>query len=340
MAAYAAGHALALRPHTKTHKSLALARRQMAAGAAGLTVAKVGEAEVMAATAHDLLLTCPVWDPWRAERVALLARRCAVRATADSPTAVDALAEAARRAGATLGLLVDLDVGYRRTGVATPEAALALARHIDRTDGVRLDGLMFFPGHIHQTPNRQTAPLAAVGELLARTQRLWTAGGLAMPIVSGGSTPTAFQSHQVPGQTEIRPGTYVYGDGTVVAGGYGREEDCAARVLATVVSNAVAGSVVVDAGSKCLSDARLGAADAAGGFGTVVGWPKARVVRLNEEHGQIDVTACPHPPRLGQRLWIIPNHACTCVNLHETAWGTEDGRTAEPLSIEARGKVW
>src|SRR5688572_10018444 len=145
MAEYARSRGLRLRPHTKTHKSTLLARMQMEHGAAGLTVAKVGEAKVMAGVADDLLMAYPAVDPARCRELAQLARSKTVRVAIDSTAAADALSAAARAAESTVGILVDLDVGVGRTGVQTPAEALALAQHVGRTRGLRLDGILFYP---------------------------------------------------------------------------------------------------------------------------------------------------------------------------------------------------
>ncbi len=228
MAAYAQGHGLNLRPHTKTHKSLLIGRMQIEMGAVGLTVAKPGEAQVMAGAANDLLMAYPAVDPRRCAELAELARRVTLRVAIDSTTAVDALAQAARGAGVVIGILIDLDVGLHRTGVQTPAEALVLAQYVAGHKGLRLDGIMFYPGHAPADPGKQSPALHAVEEKLAETIDLWGKVGLEAKIVSGGSTPSAGQSHLVKHATEIRPGTYVFNDMNGVYGGSARLEDCAA----------------------------------------------------------------------------------------------------------------
>jgi len=335
MAAYAAEHGLALRPHAKTHKSLRMARLQLSAGAVGLAAAKVGEAETLAEACDDLLIAYPAVDEPRCRRIAELAREKTIRVAVDSAFAADALATAAREAGSTVGVLVEVDVGFRRTGVQSPQAALALARHLDRTRGVRLDGIMCFPGHVTGPADEQD--LSPVAEMLAETLELWSAGGLAAGIVSGGSTPTAYQSHRIPALTEIRPGTYIYNDMNTVAGGHCGVEDCAVRVACTVVSDAVPGKVVIDAGSKALGSDPARTAD--GGFGRVVEYPEARLVRLSEEHGEVGVTGCERRPALGERVHVIPNHICPCVNLYDQAWLRREDGQWEPMPVDARGRL-
>jgi len=338
LAAYAAGHKLGVRPHTKTHKSKALAALQVEAGAVGLTAAKVGEAERMAEVHRDILVAYPAFDPHRAPRLARLARNATIRVAVDSGEGIDALAAAARTEGTTLGILVDLDVGLHRTGVATPKETLALAQHVDRTPGVRLDGLFCYPGHIWGTIESQPERLAAVGALLTETLDLWKGSGLAAPIVSGGSTPTAYRSHHCPGLTEIRPGTSIFNDRNTVEGGYCDWDDCAARVVCTVVSTAVPGQVVIDAGAKTLAaDRCIPALDS--GQGYVVDYPEAKITALSEEHGQIDVSRCPRPPRLGERLTVIPNHICPCVNLQEAFWTIGGDRPPVRSVVDTRGQL-
>jgi D-serine deaminase-like pyridoxal phosphate-dependent protein len=310
---------------------------QIEFGAQGLTTAKVGEAEVMAAAADDLLVAYPAFDPHRRERIARLARERTIRVAVDSPEAVDALAHAARALDAIVGLLVDVDVGLHRTGIDAPDDALTLAQRIDRTSGVRLDGIMIYPGHIWAPPTEQAPQLALVADKLANVLDTWSRSGLAAAVVSGGSTPTMRQSHLIPQITEIRPGTYVFNDTNTVRGRYCDVDDCAARIICTVVSSAVRGQVVVDAGSKMLTSDRCTPVPDSG-HGFVVEYPEAKVVRLSEEHAQIDVTACPSPPQIGRRLTVIPNHICPCINLHDQVWWLEDG-VPQPLPIEARGKV-
>jgi D-serine deaminase-like pyridoxal phosphate-dependent protein len=338
MAEYAASPRLSLRPHTKTHKCPRLARMQMEHGAVGLTVAKLGEAQVMAEAAEDITLAYPALDPYRAAELAELARERTIRVGIDSTAAADALSEAARSAGSTLGVLVDLDVGQGRTGVQSPEAALDLARHIDRQNGLRLDGLIFFPGHVGGPPAEQGPALERIDALLGEVIDRWKQDGLEAAIVSGGSTPTAYQSHRLRNLTEIRPGTYIFNDANCVHGGYTEWDNCAARILCTVVSDAVPDQVIVDAGSKTLTGEPCRPAPDSG-HGLVLEHPGAKIHNLSEEHGQVDVSACDPPPRLGERLSVIPNHVCPCVNRRDELWWEEGDGTLTPLPVAARGMV-
>jgi D-serine deaminase-like pyridoxal phosphate-dependent protein len=338
MGGYVAEHGIGLRPHTKTHKSILMAERQMAAGAIGLTAAKVGEAEVMSAASKDLLLAYPAVDEARCERLASLAKENTVHVAVDSREGLEALADSAARAGTLIGILVDLDVGMHRTGVQSPAAALELAQDVSRSKHLRLDGLFIYPGHVFEPASKQKKTLELIGARVEETLGLWAQSGMEAKIVSGGSTPTALQSHLIRQLTEIRPGTYIYNDMNTVLGGFCGLDDCAARIVCTVVSDAVPGKVVVDAGSKTLTSDR-NAAQPDSGFGFVVEYPKAKVVRLTEEHGEVEVSACDRRPRIGERVHIIPNHICPCVNLQDSVWLRAQDGNLERLKVDARGRL-
>ena len=342
MADYTKAVGVANRPHTKTHKSIAIAGLQLAAGAVGLTVAKVGEAEVLALAfadrQPDILVAYPAVDPARTMRLAALARTATIRVAVDSPEAIAALSAAAREAGTTIGILVDLDVGSGRTGVPTADRLVALAEAVDRAPGLRLDGIFYYPGHVTVLPESQAAPLSLVAEKLAEAIGRFDWMGLCRGIVSGGSTPTAYQSHLIRSGTEIRPGTCVYNDLNIVRGGFGSIDDCAASVVCTVVSDAVKDQVILDGGSKTLTMDRCGPAPDSG-HGLIVEYPEAFIGKLTEEHAQVDVSRCAARPRVGERLTVIPNHICPVVNLHDTAWWWEADGSLQVLPIDARGKL-
>lgn len=338
LADYARTKKIGIRPHTKTHKSLVMARKQISTGAVGLTAAKAGELEIMSQASDDLLLAYPAVDAHRCERIAKLARGKTIRVAVDSPQALDALSTAAANAGATIGILVDLDIGFHRTGLQTPAQALELAQTVAKKTSLRLDGLFIYPGHLWAEPIEQSRQLAAIADVIAETLSLWKASGLEAKIVSGGSTPTAYQSHFIPQLTEIRPGTYIYNDMNTVNAGFCGLDDCAARFVCTVVSNAVPGKVVIDAGTKTLAADR-NAAMPDSGHGHVVEYPAARIVRLSEEHGEIDVSKCDRAPGIGQRVHVIPNHICPCVNLQDGAWIRGNDKRLEWLKTDARGML-
>lgn len=336
LADYAEQHDLEIRPHSKTHKSLLFAQAQLELGAIGMTAAKVGEAEVMARVADDLLLAYPAVDKARTMRLAKLAMHKTVRVGIDSLEAAKALSAAACAAASTLGILVEIDVGMHRTGLQTPTESLLLAQFVDRTAGLRLDGLMFYPGHIWSRPEAQEPALAEVADIVGDTLDVWDSHGIEAGIISGGSTPTAYNSHLLPELTEIRPGAYVFNDMNTVHGGYCTLDDCAARIVCTVVSHAVPGQVVIDGGTKTFtSDRCVPAPDSGHGF--IVEYPEARIVKLSEEHGQVDVTRCARQPKIGERVTVIPNHICPCINLQNRFYLTMGEGEPQLVPVDARG---
>ena len=336
MASYAASHGVKLRPHIKTHKSRRMAELQLEAGAIGLTVAKAGEAQIMSQESNDLLVAYPAHDPARTVRLAELARSHSVRVAIDSPYAAEQLSDAALAADATLGVLVDLDSGAHRTGLQTPEQTVRLAERTARQDGLRLDGLFTYMGHVQGSEQQVESGLCKVADVLQGALDAWKKHDLHADIVSGGSTPTAVWSHLVPQLTEIRPGTYVYYDRNCLALGVCSPNDCAARVVATVMSNTVPGKMVLDCGSKSLSsDLLLGQANS--GHGLIVEYPGATLEQLTEEHGRVDISQCDRAPKLGERVHVIPNHVCVCVNLQNHVWFKQPDSTLEKVPIDARG---
>ena len=339
LASYAAKHNLRLRPHTKTHKSRRLAQYQLEAGAVGLTVAKVGEAETLAAVCQDILVAYPIVDEQRARRLARLAESTKLTVAIDSEMSARVLEEAVRTAGTKIEILVDLDVGYGRTGLQTVAQTVELASLVDaQCQGLLLRGLFVYPGHIRGPLSKQTPLLETLAATLEEAIQTWQKAGLCTDVISGGSTPTAYNSHVVPQLTEVRPGTYVYNDLNIVRGGYCDLSQCAATIVCTVVSDAVPNQVILDSGSKTLTSDRCGPAPETG-HGYIVEFPDARITHLTEEHAQVDITHCPAPPRLGQRLQIIPNHICVCVNMQDRVWwrDTPTSDTIEPVRVDGRG---
>lgn len=339
MARYAAEHHLALRPHTKTHKNVGIAKRQIAAGACGITVAKPGEAAVMAAGGiEDIMVAYPIVTAQKAARIADLAERARLRVSLDSIEAVRCLAEACGARNVEVGVLVEVDVGFGRCGVANPADALAIARAAMDSRAIRFDGLMFYPGHMAKPAAEQDPLIADANRRLTAHYEAFSMAGVPITVVSGGSTPTAFRSHEFTGVTEIRPGMYAFLDRKMVAIGAGTLDDCAVAVLVTVVSNAVPGRAMVDGGSKTFSSDAINLPDE-GGFGLILEQPAAALIGFSEEHGHLDVTRCPVRLRVGERLRIIPNHVCATMNLHDRVYGIRDNIVEKEITIDARGQV-
>jgi len=308
-------------------------------GAVGLTVAKVGEAEVMAAAGlDDILIAYPIYGRDNLQRLAHLARTRRIIVSLDSETTAAALSQAVSEMGASAGVLVEFDAGFGRCGLPPGQACVQLARTIEKLPGLRFRGLMTFFGNIWGTEQDRAAQTREVAQTVEQALQAFTRERLPFEIVSGGSTPSALRSHLVPGLTEIRPGTYAYNDLNTFYQGACRIDDCAARVVTTVVSTAVPGRAIIDAGSKTLSsDALLSGPQT--GYGYVLEFPEAKLFALNEEHGYLDVSGSPHRFRVGEMLTIIPNHVCTCVNMQDEVFLLRGGEVAGEWRVAGRGKI-
>jgi D-serine deaminase-like pyridoxal phosphate-dependent protein len=339
VAEYSKAHGLRLRPHTKTHKSPRIGKRQLQSGAVGLTVAKVSEAEVMmGAEPADLLVAYPIIGRSKLERLMAIARRTHVTVALDSTFAARQLSDAARAAQVELGVLAEVDVGLGRVGVSPGEPLLQMAQCIEKLPHLRLEGITFYPGQIKDLDEPGLAALAQLRDLLGSILSDFRKAGIEVGIVSGGSTPTLFHSHEIDGLTEIRPGTYVYNDINTVRSGGCAMEDCAASILATVVSTARPGQMIVDGGSKTFSSDRpVNSSEVT--FGYLVEAPGSRFHKMNEEHGYIDITRAECEFTVGDRVHIIPNHICVAVNLHDQVYGIRRDQVEEVWKVEGRGKL-
>lgn len=339
MADYCRQHHLLLRPHTKTHKIPELARRQIASGATGITVAKVGEAEVMLeAGITDVLIAYPIVGPEKTRRLARLAEQASIAVSLDSEEVARGISEAAMRHGTRIGVLIEMDVGFGRCGLSDEADLLALGRKVAELPGVEFKGLMFFPGHFGVAPDERVAMRIRVNDFLRRTLESFSDAGLPVSIVSGGSTPTAYEGGLFHGVNEVRPGTYIFNDRNTVAVLACTRDDCALSVLVTVVSTAVPGHAVIDGGSKTFSYDRFQAGDG-NGFGIVKEDPAAEIERFSEEHGHINIRRSERRYRIGDRLSVVPNHVCTTVNMHDEIYGVRGERVEEIWRVEGRGKV-
>ena len=340
MAAYAALHGLALRPHVKTHKAPRVAAEQMRLGAVGLTCATPRELEVMGDVSRDLLLAYPPVGAPRLARVLALPEAVRLTVGLDSADAALALSRAAEEVGRRVGVYVELDVGMRRVGLAGAADAVALARTVADLPWLGYAGVMFYPGHVRSRVGEQTASLRALGETLGGTLEALERAGLRAGVVSGGSTPAAWRMHEVPGVTEVRPGTYVYNDRATAALGACDWDDCALTVLATVVSTSVPGQAVIDAGSKALGREPLPAAAPGDdpGFGALLDRPDVVVRAMSEEHGILDLSATSWRPAVGDQVRVVPNHVCIVVHLHESVYGVRNGVVETSWPVAARGR--
>lgn len=338
MAAYSVLHGLALRPHVKTHKSPRIAAEQMRLGAVGLTCATPRELEVMSATCDDLLLAHPPVGAAKVRRVLSISRDVNLTVALDSIEAAEPLADAAEAMRREVGVYVEVDVGMRRVGVRTPVEAVAIARRLKALSPLQYRGIAFYPGHIRQHLTAQDEALARLCEDLAGLLRVLGDAGLSPDVVSGGSTPAAWRMHEVGGVTEVRPGTYVYNDRATEAVGACAWEDCALTVLGTVVSTAIPGQAVVDAGSKALGREPMPEGTAAG-YGVLLDHPEVRVVRMSEEHGILEIGDSAWRPRVGDVVRIVPNHVCIVVHLNDVIHGVRGDVVEVSWPVMARGRL-
>jgi D-serine deaminase-like pyridoxal phosphate-dependent protein len=341
MARFAAENRVSLRPHAKSHKTLGIARRQTDAGAVGLTVAKLDEADAfLAAGFNDLLVANEVVGPLKWRRLAALNARGRVAVGIDALDVAAGIAAAAREIGVVVPVLVEVDTGLHRAGTLPGEATLALAEQLACLDGLEMGGVFTHAGHAYAATSAEDVRRIGreEGEILVDTAELLRARGLPCPVVSVGSTPTAFSAGSVPGVTELRPGNYVFYDRMQVALGSAQLENCSLSVLSTVISRPAPDRGVIDAGSKTFAlDRGAHGQDALRGYGLdrSVG---VVVDRLSEEHGvlQLESEDAARLP-VGTRLRLIPNHACTVANLAESLVGVRDGVVTEVLPVLVRG---
>jgi D-serine deaminase-like pyridoxal phosphate-dependent protein len=339
MAEYCRHHNLRLRPHTKTHKIPELARKQVESGAGGITVAKLSEAEVMIdAGLNDLLIAYPIVGPLKTERLASLADRAAITVSLDSAEAARGISAALSERGAKVNVLVEIDVGFKRCGVANETEALKLAQTVSSLPGLNFQGLMFFPGHFGVGPDERAVLRAQVNELLDRCVETFARAGLPIAVMSGGSTPSRYESDQFHGVNETRPGTYIFNDRNTVGVSAAALDECALSVLVTVVSTSVSEHAVIDGGSKTFSSDRYQAGHGRG-FGHIKQDPAAEIERLTEEHGHINVLQSDRRYTIGERLNVIPNHVCSTVNLHDEIYGVRGEQVETVWRVAARGKV-
>ena len=329
---------LNLRPHAKTHKIPEIAARQMAAGASGLTVATIGEAEVFAAAGvDDLFIAYPLWmSPQKAERLRHLAQAAKITVGVDSAEGAARLGSALGSAGASISVLVEVDSGHHRSGVH-PDAVLPVARAAAKA-GLKVAGVFTFPGHSY-APGMPVEAARQEQQALDQASAVLVAGGFDVTCRSGGSTPTAMLTGNS-AATEVRPGVYVFGDAQQLELDRCAAGDIALTVAATVVSRHASAAdgparFIVDAGSKILGSDRPGWAS---GFGRLMDHPDARISALSEHHATIEWPGHGTAPAIGDRLRIIPNHVCLAMNLVDDVAVVRGGALVERWVVAARGK--
>lgn len=343
MAHRARSHGVALRPHTKTHKSTRIAAVQLEHGAQGLTTATVSEAEAMvAAGCDDILIAYPPVGPQRLERILELARRAHVTVAVDDADTLRLLDDACRRGRVQVRYLWEIECGAHRLGTEPgDQTARLLAPIIDRTHAACFAGLLAFAGHVYSARSRKDIAQSAAdeGEAVRHTAEALAQRGIEARTLSVGTTPTAHNLAYEGQVSEVRPGNYVFYDATQVALGIATEADCALSVLTTVIARPHPQRLILDAGSKALAAERMSTLTT--GFGLVRDHPGFLVDRLYEEHAIVAVapptTSPVAPSPVGQRLQVIPNHACTCANLHDEMYLVQQGEILEVWPLDARG---
>lgn len=338
MANYCKAHNLALRPHTKTHKIPEITRLQLKYGASGITVAKLGEAEVMAdAGATDITVVYPLWGESKWMRLTQLATRVKISVTLDSLPVAEGVSRAAKTAGVEIGIRLEFDTGLRRCGLPLEGSSLDVARRILGLPHLRWEGISVYPGHIMGNRKIREQEIALENRHLDHLFALLDSAGIPYPLVSGGNTPAAFESHRFHGITEIRPGTYVFNDRNTVDAESANYDDCAATVVTTVVSTSVNHRAIIDAGSKTFSGDALLSGEKKH-FGYIQGHPEFALDDLSEEHGHVTIPDNA-TIRVGERLRVVPNHICPCINLHDQVFLISGDQAVDKWKVAARGKV-
>jgi len=326
---------ITLRPHVKTHKSVAIAHGQLAQGARGLTVGTLGEAEVFAAAGvTDLFLAYPLWAVGpKAARLRALLERTPISVGIDSVAGAERLAAASAGLQAPLRVLVEIDSGGRRTGVSSPDTVVGLARGAASL-GLDVVGVFTHGGHGYSGAEARVSAAADEVRTLSEAALSLRGAGFACEIVSAGSTPTMAGAATEP-VNEIRAGTYVFGDRQQATLGAIAFEDVALHVAATAVSTAVPGQVVVDAGAKTLTKDR---APYLAGHGLLPAYPDAVIERVNDYHGVVRIPAGSRAPHLGEVVAIMPNHVCPVVDLFDTFTVVRGERLEGTWPVDARGR--
>lgn len=330
-----AARGVALRPHAKTHKSVAIARMQLEAGARGITVGTLGEAEVFAgAGIDDVFLAYPLWAVGpKATRLQALHAKTPISVGVDSVAGAERLAAAVAGVGPPLRVLIEIDSGGRRTGVGTPEGARLVAEGA-RALGLDVVGVFTHGGHGYAGPAARTAAAADEVRSLGEAAQALRSAGFDCTVVSAGATPTMWDA--AAGEVnEMRAGTYVLGDRQQASLGAIEFADIALHVVSTVVSTAVAGQVVLDAGAKTLTKDRAAYLT---GHGLIPAYPDAVIEKVNDYHGIVRIPPGTPAPHLGEVVAIAPNHVCPVVDLFD-AFLAVRGKTIIGLwPVDARGR--
>lgn len=332
MAALASRSGVQLRPHVKTHKSVRIAQMQLDAGASGVCVATVGEAEVMrTAGVEDILVAYNIVGEAKLTRLTPLCADGGISLTADSLEVAQGYSRLAAAIGRMLPVLLEIDSGMHRTGIE-PQLAGQLGSKIAALPGLELTGILTHAGHAHDVLTHPEIEAVAREEAAAmqHARAELERHGLHPQIVSAGSSITAPYLSADDGITELRPGTYVFNDLRTLEMYACTPDQIAATILATVVSVSQ-GRVVIDAGNKTLTMTST----EQHGLGKIKNRPGSKFVRLSEEHGVVTLPDSENDLRVGDRVQVLPIHICVCVDLQGEAFGTSSGKITELIRIDA-----
>jgi D-serine deaminase-like pyridoxal phosphate-dependent protein len=338
MSAIAKEAKLNLRPHTKTHKSPDIAKLQLGLGATGITVAKLGEAETMVEHGiDDILIAYPLVGEKKLERLANLHRKAKLIVSTDSVACAEGLHRVGEQVGKPLDVYIEVDTGLGRCGHQPGRETVEVVRHMKDLSGIRVIGVMTHEGHSWLTTEtlEREKIVRETSRALADTAKELRALGFPCTEVSIGATPTAFHARAAIGATEMRPGTYVFNDVSVLKHGFVAMKDCAVTVLATVVGHPAKNRVILDVGSKTLSqDSAVGNESK----GLIINKPTWHLVKLTEEHAIVHVPEN-EQVSIGERVRIIPNHVCVVTNLVDEFVTVRGNDSVGTLKVEARGRT-
>ena len=326
-----------VRPHIKPHKSSYFALQQIALGAKGVTCARIGEAEVMADFGiKDILIAFPLIGKDKMERLSKLLDRAEVLTIINSEEGAKQLSEVGTGRKKPVEVLIELDGGLHRGGVAPYQTTLKFAESVKDFRGIHICGLMYYNGLIYQenTEEGLTAYTKKEHDELVGTAELLRKRGFCMEILSGGNSYSSRYSKYLEGITEVRCGNYIFNDCMTLEKGCAQEKDCALRAVATLICKTDECHGIIDAGSKTLTTDGCG--NTRSGYGRIVGRPDIRITKLNEEHGFIESSSGLHL-EIGEKIAIIPNHACVLPNLTNRIYGIRNDRLERMIPVEARG---
>lgn len=329
---------ISLRPHTKTHKSPYIAKLQLKNGCKGITVAKLGEAEVMADKGiEDIFIAYPIYGDEKRERIIRLLKKAKIRISLDSKEVTDFLSDVAIQAREEIEILVEVNTGLDRCGLSATDKITALSEYVKNKKGLIFKGLMAYSGTVYKFKRREDQKNNAVFQygILVKNKKALNRKGLDCDVISTGSTPSVEYEKDLGEITELRPGGYVFNDRNHIAIGHADKKSCAAMILTTVVSKPEQNRAIIDAGSKTFgADAVLGGES---GFGLICDKDLV-ITKLNEEHGIISSDK-KIKLDIGEKIRVIPNHICAAVNNFKKFYLVKEGKIIKEISISAQGKI-